>query len=327
MKGKLYFYQGAELSVVKSFDRLVVVFQFGDLLLSEYRHGAMGNSLMLVTDAKKTVLKADGVIKYSPYGYADLSPCEATLGFNGQARDFMTNCDLLGRGKRAFSPVLMRFHSPDSYSPFGTGGVNSYAFCNSDPVNYFDPSGGMKRRALGKHLNQRRESVIVSNPQYTSRSEQQRITVIVGPSQTSSDGEGGVASAGISAIRVNDQAESHSSQVGRVTPPAAGPSTENPGRKLETHGFSKESWAEAETTYSAYKMATPRRAGRYAECHYISAIAISDGRGSLGAPYKSYKDYAKKQVRGAGKIQKLASVMANTVMNIRKFRAARDDGS
>jgi len=47
----------------------------------------------------------------------------------------------LGNGYRAFNPVLMRFNSPDSLSPFGRGGLNAYAYCVGDPVNRSDPNG------------------------------------------------------------------------------------------------------------------------------------------------------------------------------------------
>ncbi|PPA01067.1 RHS repeat-associated core domain-containing protein, partial [Pseudomonas sp. MWU12-2312b] len=49
---------------------------------------------------------------------------------------------------RAFNPVLMRFNSPDSLSPFGKGGLISYAYCSGDPVNNIDPSGRLKAKIL-----------------------------------------------------------------------------------------------------------------------------------------------------------------------------------
>ena len=40
------------------------------------------------------------------------------MGFNGERPDPLTGHYLLGNGYRAFNPVLMRFNSPDSSSPF-----------------------------------------------------------------------------------------------------------------------------------------------------------------------------------------------------------------
>ena len=61
------------------------------------------------------------------------------LGFNGERADLVTGHYLLGQGYRAYNPVLMRFNSPDNLSPFGKGGINSYSFCEDDPVNNADP--------------------------------------------------------------------------------------------------------------------------------------------------------------------------------------------
>ncbi|WP_423815582.1 RHS repeat-associated core domain-containing protein [Pseudomonas putida] len=86
---------------------------------------------------------------YAPYGFAALQPT-GVLGFNGQPCDRVTGHYLLGAGYRAFSPILMRFNSPDSWSPFGKGGWNSYAYVSCDPVNFCDPTGHVKypQRAL-----------------------------------------------------------------------------------------------------------------------------------------------------------------------------------
>ncbi|WP_163020894.1 RHS repeat-associated core domain-containing protein, partial [Pseudomonas viridiflava] len=48
---------------------------------------------------------------------------------------------LLGNGYRAFNPSLMRLNSPDNLSPFGDGGLNAYAYCVGDPVNWIDIEG------------------------------------------------------------------------------------------------------------------------------------------------------------------------------------------
>ena len=76
---------------------------------------------------------------HAPYGYH--LPDQGVLGFNGEQLDPVTEHYHLGNGYRAFIPSLMRFNSPDSLSPFDQGGLNAYAYCQGDPVNYQDPSG------------------------------------------------------------------------------------------------------------------------------------------------------------------------------------------
>ena len=103
-------------------------------------------------------------LSYSSYGY-----CKKTiglLGFNGERSDRMVGVYLLGNGYRVFNTVLMRFHSPDSMSPFAAGGLNSYAYCLGDPVNFHDPNGHSRftkmlsraRRRLGEMFNFSRPS-------------------------------------------------------------------------------------------------------------------------------------------------------------------------
>ncbi|QFI38558.1 RHS repeat-associated core domain-containing protein [Moritella marina ATCC 15381] len=66
---------------------------------------------------------------------------ENSMGFNGERKDPVTGLYHLGNGYRVYNPRLMRFHAMDSMSPFGKGGINSYAYCLGDPVNLRDPSG------------------------------------------------------------------------------------------------------------------------------------------------------------------------------------------
>lgn len=76
---------------------------------------------------------------WSPWGTG--TPPLGILGFNGERVDPISGSYHLGNGYRAYSPTLMRFNRPDSLSPFGAGGINSYAYCNGDPVNQADPTG------------------------------------------------------------------------------------------------------------------------------------------------------------------------------------------
>ncbi len=104
-------------------------------------------TILLATDHQRSVINAldenrPQPIAYTPYGHR---PAEngllSLLGFNGERPDPLTGHYHLGNGYRQFNPVLMRFNSPDSWSPFGEGGLNAYGYCDGDPVNRADPTG------------------------------------------------------------------------------------------------------------------------------------------------------------------------------------------
>ncbi|MDI2592411.1 RHS repeat-associated core domain-containing protein [Pseudomonas sp. 681] len=141
------------------------IMQYDDQLLAQQQHetGAVQTRL-LATDQQRSVLNAlDATqpqpIAYTPYGHR---PQEngllSLLGFNGERPDPLTGHYLLGNGYRALNPVLMRFNSPDSWSPFGEGGLNAYSYCGGDPVNQSDPNGhigllwGVVRNNISKIL-------------------------------------------------------------------------------------------------------------------------------------------------------------------------------
>jgi RHS repeat-associated protein len=65
----------------------------------------------------------------------------SVLRFAGEKIDPVTGTYALGNGYRVYSPALMRFIAPDSWSPFGAGGRNPYVYCGSDPINGRDPNG------------------------------------------------------------------------------------------------------------------------------------------------------------------------------------------
>lgn len=84
--------------------------------------------------ARSAMLKSTSSISSNPIAIN-------AIGFNGQRRDPITNSYHLGNGYRVYNPRMMRFNAPDSMSPFGKGGINSYAYCLGDPINKSDPSG------------------------------------------------------------------------------------------------------------------------------------------------------------------------------------------
>ncbi|MGY2189233.1 hypothetical protein D3C81_504580 [compost metagenome] len=125
------------------------IFQQNDLLLAQQRSGdGESDSSLLATDQQRSVLhtlKANQQrqpIAYSPYGHRPVENGFLSLmGFNGERPDPVTGHYLLGNGYRAFNPALMRLNNPDSLSPFGKGGLNSYIYCLGDPINLHDPDG------------------------------------------------------------------------------------------------------------------------------------------------------------------------------------------
>ena len=115
-----------------------------DLLLAERRSD---QQQLLATDQHSTLLATLGDNRlqsavHNAYGYRPMDQLpDVVCGFNGEAREQGSGWYLLGNGYRAYNPVLMRFHQPDSVSPFDEGGINAYAYCVGDPINRTDPTG------------------------------------------------------------------------------------------------------------------------------------------------------------------------------------------
>lgn len=97
-------------------------------------------------------MRSKATLTYSAYGYSTgVSSAQILLGFNAEPIDTSTGYYSLGNGYRLYSPVTMRFVAPDSWSPFGKGGVNTYGYCAGDPINNLDPDGHVVATPLRRH--------------------------------------------------------------------------------------------------------------------------------------------------------------------------------
>jgi len=152
---KHFIYKSNQLHTEIEADRCTSLFSASTISLAEQHIDAHSTATaVLAVDQQFSILHVrhqSCATKqvYSAYGNNNMMKMPASrLGFTGQRYDSFTACYLLGNGYRAYSPSLMRFLSPDSLSPFGNGGRNSYAYCEGDPANNLDPSGHMLRRVL-----------------------------------------------------------------------------------------------------------------------------------------------------------------------------------
>ncbi|WP_312320963.1 RHS repeat-associated core domain-containing protein [Stenotrophomonas sp.] len=107
-------------------------------------------TLLATAISGSVLLEADTAVRkiaYTPHGSRadgddDDGGAETEPAFNGELLDAASGCYLLGAvHHRPYSPRLGIFLAADGLSPFGAGGLNSYAYCAGDPVNRSDPTG------------------------------------------------------------------------------------------------------------------------------------------------------------------------------------------
>ena len=99
-------------------------------------------AIALACDTLDSIHHASSM-SYTPFGYLAAREKASMLAFTGEWKEPTIEGYLLGNGHRAYSPVLMRFFSADSLSPFNRGGLNAYSYCGNDPINNTDPNGRM----------------------------------------------------------------------------------------------------------------------------------------------------------------------------------------
>ena len=160
------------------------ILQYKDQLLAQQQcEGDATKTTLLATDQQRSLLNEIDTTTFRFFTCTAYGHCTSEtgllslLGFNGERPDPVTGHYLLGIGYRAFNPVLMRFNSPDSWSPFGKGGLNAYAYCVGDPVNRVDPTGHFGNPLKGllnlfgrKRGRDRAQRVTTNPPAYAEQS-------------------------------------------------------------------------------------------------------------------------------------------------------------
>ncbi|WP_409266049.1 RHS repeat-associated core domain-containing protein [Pseudomonas sp. KCJK8521] len=154
----LLFYQTGKISNTKSKNQWRKIFRTHELLLAENINDSSKEIKLLASNENGTVLEeldeqSSNSLTYSAYGhYSNQEDSSYLLRFNAELFNSTLLGYALGNGNRIFSPLRMRFNSPDDYSPFEDGGLNSYAYCFCDPVNFIDPSGNNPIRSFFKGI-------------------------------------------------------------------------------------------------------------------------------------------------------------------------------
>ncbi|MCH4868515.1 RHS repeat-associated core domain-containing protein [Pseudomonas sp. TMW22089] len=137
------YHTGGQLSCEVGENTQIRWVRAGDVPVAESRLASAVREVMLLgTDAQGSITtEANDGINTPVYGaYGQSQPGASRLGYAGTLREQDSGWYFLG-DYRIYNPALMRFHSRDSLSPFGEGGLNGYAYCAGDPVNRIDPSG------------------------------------------------------------------------------------------------------------------------------------------------------------------------------------------
>ncbi|MFJ4433536.1 RHS repeat-associated core domain-containing protein [Pseudomonas sp. NPDC089395] len=125
-----FFYRSGVITTIVGFKRGISLMRKNYSILGALGEGE--HSRIFACDKLGSVMldmcrESNTPQRFTPYGFSTRIPL-SPVSFKGNYFDPISQGYLLGTGYRMYSPILMRFKSPDSLSPFGVGGLNQYAF-------------------------------------------------------------------------------------------------------------------------------------------------------------------------------------------------------
>jgi RHS repeat-associated protein len=125
-----YFFANYELEVTAGQQTQILYYGQEKLL---YIHKDHLGSAVRLTDTQGAVVQS---LAYDPFGFTVYSGgiSEPSNQYTGQKKD---GSGLYYYGARYYDPELGRFISPDTV----LDGLNRYAYCGNNPINYVDPTG------------------------------------------------------------------------------------------------------------------------------------------------------------------------------------------
>ena len=91
------------------------------------------------------------IVDYLPWRDTLNTESYSTL-LSNEYYDQFSDCYICGNGLRYYNPRLKQFLTPDILSPLKGFYINTYSYCNGDPVNLHDPSGTLSLNAWGNIL-------------------------------------------------------------------------------------------------------------------------------------------------------------------------------
>lgn len=151
MKYKLFYQDQFPTTAICGPQQTSVIRTAKHMLAQSLQGTADARTILESTDSNRSIIQTSASpLKtcYTPFGFTQNTPTQRLPAlFNGELLDVIATGYLLGNGHRTYSPVLMRFLSADRLSPFSLGGINAYAYCANDPINFSDPSGNVKSLA------------------------------------------------------------------------------------------------------------------------------------------------------------------------------------